>query len=713
MFHQRRTVAEAAGRSRRARRWVVGIVAGVAALMAGGRSVFSLSGPWAGQAQVVQAATTSGTWGTAPWSIDAGNVLHIGAGTGVDTGRTSPWQAQSKDITAISIDGPLVLPADCSFLFGTESYPGQYEGDWQKLAQVTGLAQVETSHVTTMLAMFQCDAALTQIDGLADWNVSSVTSLSAMFASTPKLASIGSLAKWNVENVTNLNHLFESSGVTDVGDLGQWQTGRVTDMSYMFNRTAALQNIGDISGWDTSNVTDMHYMFANTALSRFGTVADWNVAKVTTIVSMFMNDANIQALDFTGWQTGAVTADGFESVFFDEDDPQATGLQQVTFGPHFTITPALPNATARLNWRAVGTGTTEKPQGLINLTTVSGAAVTSRYTGADPDTYVLFDPGRATATVTLVDDDSGGAVVGTPFLVSGDVGATASYSATLPTNFALAAGQSLTGSTVLTQDATDNVTIRLVHLFSAPTMITALPDGVTFPSGMQPSTIFRDLKRTIHVTDLAGTNATIAQTVTYFRYVTYDLVTLQIVSGSATAWHLATGIDAAGNLIDGGVSGDGQNEGVWPAYTPPSIVGHAVRGSDGSTSAPKQIVDAATGQNMTLDYWYVAAVATATVTYRDQDGTGIASVTLSGSIGETLTYSPQAPVGYDLVGAATPLTITITADDLDNITIKVVRWRSQFPATGSAMGLVAPGVLLLLLFAGAGGLMGVWHRRKQ
>ncbi len=637
---------------------------------------------------------------------------------------------------------------------------------FNKLPNLTqlDLSAWNTGNVTNSSNLFNGDTALTSVGDLSNWNMAKNTNMGYMFTSTSALRSIGSLASWNVGKVTNMQSMFYATGITDlgaldawdvsnvtsmtfmfsatpnlihIGDLSTWQMGNVVNPGYMFQNAAALQDIGHLDNWNVSSMITMQSMFQGSGLVDLGNLANWNTSKVTNTTAMFanmpnlttignigqwqtgqltsaqmmfQNAAKLTSLNFNGWNTASLTAGRITNIF-----AGMTSLNQITFGPQFTLQPALPNATTTTHWLSVGTGTDAAPEGLIDLTTVAGTTATSAYTGVNPDTYVLTSL-EATATITFVDDDGGGTIVGTPTTVSGLPGATMPYAVTVPTNYVLASG-SLTGNIVLTRDDSDNVVIHLKHGISGNTTITGLPTDFTYPDNMTKNTIYREFTRTITVTAPDGTITTTTQLITYFCYVRYDLVTHAIVKNSDSYWHVSAGIDATGNLIAGGAhpTGDGSNDGSWPAFTPPAIPGYKVVGSDGSTSAPQKTVNAKTGASTTLAYHYEALPGTATITYIDENGDPVGNpVTVNGLVGTAVSYTPVLPAGYDFVNAgdAAAKSIIISADTSDNLTIRIEKWVSQFPATGSSSRLVMQGISVAVLGVGAVGLA-LGARRKR
>ncbi|WP_203626151.1 BspA family leucine-rich repeat surface protein [Lacticaseibacillus mingshuiensis] len=355
----------------------------------------------------LQKVVAKGIWGTCHWYIDTDNVLHIGPGTGTDTSAAvSPWTPYMATVTKISIDGKVTFPAIADYLFGslysnpnwaqlttitglanvdtsqTTSFVGTFKFDL-KLTSIDDLSEWNTSHVTTFANMFaDTGSILTPFEmDLSDWQTGSATSLNSMFDHC-YASDLGSLDNWDTSHVTDMTNLFSyAQSLTNIGKLTNWQVGNVTTMSGMFNIANKLTDIGDLSGWDvskvtnmntafgsmtrigslgdlgswnTSSVTNMTAMFGGTSVASLGDISHWDVSHVTVMSAMFSGMPNLTVLDLSGWDTRSVSAPtsptGSSFNFFTPDTSPltssiASGLQQVTFGPNFTLVPYLPNPT--------------------------------------------------------------------------------------------------------------------------------------------------------------------------------------------------------------------------------------------------------------------------------------------------------------------------------------------------------------------------------
>jgi len=89
--------------------------------------------------------------------------------------------------------------------------------------------------------------------------------------------------------VTTMKGMFDCNPSLENLDVTSFDTTNVTDMSYMFTDTL-LEEI-DISTFNTSNVTDMSYMFSNNQeLKTIYIFDEWDTSKVTNSERIFDND---------------------------------------------------------------------------------------------------------------------------------------------------------------------------------------------------------------------------------------------------------------------------------------------------------------------------------------------------------------------------------------------------------------------------------------
>ena len=147
---------------------------------------------------------------------------------------------------------PIVFPENCSGMF--QAY---------KLTKIVADVSIDTKKVTDMSYMFSSTwrgGNLADITALADWDTSNVTNMKSMFSGT-KITDITALKDWDTSNVTDMSYMFSDTKITDITALKDWDLSNVTDMSSMFRRCSSLTDITVLKDWDLSNVTDMSYMF--------------------------------------------------------------------------------------------------------------------------------------------------------------------------------------------------------------------------------------------------------------------------------------------------------------------------------------------------------------------------------------------------------------------------------------------------------------------
>ncbi|GAX07973.1 cell surface protein [Secundilactobacillus silagincola] len=86
---------------------------------------------------------------------------------------------------------------------------------------------------------------------------------------------------------------------------------------------------------------------------------------------------------------------------------------------------------------------------------------------------VTYTPNKASATVEYVDDAKGGAIVGTPTIISGKTSGTATWDTTnLPAGYKLAKGQAASGTYQFTNNSDQTIKIHLNHVIDNTTATT-------------------------------------------------------------------------------------------------------------------------------------------------------------------------------------------------------------------------------------------------
>lgn len=263
---------------------------------------------------------TSGTFGSCPWSIDATGTLHIGAGTlgTLNSSVGGPWYKDVDNIKKVDIAPGVICAADSSYLFC----------NLQKVTQISGLSNMDTSNVTDMYDMF-----------------------------------------WGCTNLTSL-------------DLSHFDTSQVTDMSFMFDRCLKLNTL-NLDGFNTENVTTMEEMFG---LCSSLTSLDLSSFKSDNhsmdMIYMFTNCSNLQSLDLSNLSMftssgGYVSLYGSDYMFFNcpklwkiklnarSTINSASCLSMPTVGTKFDSNYQVVGDSTNGYWQAVGSGTDHNPQGQI------------------------------------------------------------------------------------------------------------------------------------------------------------------------------------------------------------------------------------------------------------------------------------------------------------------------------------------------------------
>lgn len=216
------------------------------------------------------------------------------------------------------------------------------------------------------------------------------------------------------------------------------------------------------------------------------------------------------------------------------------------------------------------------------------------YTSLLTESIILIH--KASLTYQFVDDNNNGANVGNPVVITGNVNSVQQVSElSVPTNYQLAAGQSLPTSVQIPQN-NDTLKIHLVHV-------------------TQSVSDSKIIYRTINVTDPNGKVTSTKQSAMISRQGNKDLVTNQ------TNW-------------------DNWNTNSLSEYDVPTIPGY--QASRNKVAA--QLVTA-NSQDSTININYVANVQTVNVFYKDGDKV-VKTVPLIGKTGETVDVNIDVPEHY-------------------------------------------------------------------
>ena len=196
------------------------------------------------------------------------------------TGLNSPaWLLIRQDVTSVVFDS--------SFANARPTSTYQWFGEMKNLTSITGIANLNTSEVTTMSEMFSNCSALTTID-LSHFNTAKVTGMRDMFSNCSSLTSIN-LSSFNTANVTTMGYMFENCSSLTSLDVSNFNTAKVEYMAGMFEKCENL-HILDLSSFNTARVRFMSEMFSSCKVLRTIYVStDWSTSSVTKSANMFNN----------------------------------------------------------------------------------------------------------------------------------------------------------------------------------------------------------------------------------------------------------------------------------------------------------------------------------------------------------------------------------------------------------------------------------------
>ncbi|WP_251911184.1 mucin-binding protein [Lactobacillus gasseri] len=253
---------------------------------------------------------------------------------------------------------------------------------------------------------------------------------------------------------------------------------------------------------------------------------------------------------------------------------------------------------------------------------------------------------ETTTTYQFVDDDDNGSKVGTPVSKTGLKGESSNISLTVPTNYVLAAGQTLPTS-VTFGDTNTTVDIHLKHA-------TKTVDKNNVPDGYTKDDFAETINRTITAKEPTG-DVDLSQTTELTRTGTYDEVTKKVISyGNWTTGNFdeVTAPEVAG-------------------YTPSQANVAAVTGVTPDYVDPKVVIT------------YAPNDQTGKISYVDVNtGTEVGNTPLTGKTDEEVTINPVAPTGWKIVdGQSIPRTEKATPTGIPPVTVKVEHKTTVVPPT--------------------------------
>ena len=209
------------------------------------------------------------------------------------------WHSESSTITTVVFDSSFAndttLTSTAWWFFGMGN-----------LKTITGIENLKTDSVTSMIGMFQYCESLTSLD-LSGFNTSKVESMEHMFYGCKNLASID-MSNFNTANVTSMASMFYRCQNLLSIDLSGFNTSNVLNMSAMFENCSAVTSL-DMSGFNTANVTSTEAMFSGCTGLTVLDISSFNTAQVTEMTRMFGYCTNLKTI-YVGSDWSATNGNG-------------------------------------------------------------------------------------------------------------------------------------------------------------------------------------------------------------------------------------------------------------------------------------------------------------------------------------------------------------------------------------------------------------------
>lgn len=180
------------------------------------------------------------------------------------------------------------------------------------LKNITGLENLDTSHITDMSSMFQNCEDLISID-ISTFDVSNVTDMSYMFSGCENIKSIN-LEGLIAPNLTNINYMFTSCFNLENISFTDFEAPNIVNVENLFADCNSLTSL-DISWFNTDNIQDIMYgVFSDCYnLTTLGIDKFIIPKSVFSITGIFNNCYNLTATVFlndTYW-------DDYNNAFYD------------------------------------------------------------------------------------------------------------------------------------------------------------------------------------------------------------------------------------------------------------------------------------------------------------------------------------------------------------------------------------------------------------
>ena len=259
-----------------------------------------------------------------------------------------------KGLDVQHIDTSMVT--DMSYMFYQQGWYGDHELD---------LSNFNTSNVTTMESMFECDGECTSNFkiNLSSFDTRKLINAKNMFKFlvgtkkldlssfyTPSLINMegmfsrcSSLIDFKIPNITtnnviNMENTFSLFGYNKL-DIANFNTSKVTNFKGTFSGMFTDEDL-DLSNLDTSSAVNMREMFSETNVKKIILSHKFNTSKVTDMTNMFNYMLNVTELDLSNAVFDTSKVIKFSGIFGYGPYGSRSKLQKIYVNQDFNITEA-------------------------------------------------------------------------------------------------------------------------------------------------------------------------------------------------------------------------------------------------------------------------------------------------------------------------------------------------------------------------------------
>jgi LPXTG-motif cell wall-anchored protein len=429
-------------------------------------------------------------------------------------------------------------------------------------------------------------------------------------------------------------------------------TGKTNETVTINHQPDSVKNYYEVvnheAGQESEQPTNMSMPGVDSVINIY-----YRQGKTTTDVLEKMNTT--ATIKFTGLPTNLAQADDVRTVEWTKTETlnKVTGAvldeQYTPLATDLDITlPVIPGYVAFRTWENVP-GITQ------SVTTVHLWTTTMNTKPENIEMTIHYVAQPQSLTVTYL-DESTGQTVGTGTTLTGVTDETGTYTAIVPDNYRLAAGQQAVVPYTFTADASDNVVIKLAH---ATEEFTPAHPGTEIGTTADDLTLTNERIISYQFADQTVAGNPTVQTLT----ATVDNVTRDLVTGALTygSWTITQGGAITPTAI------------VGYTASPTTIAATTVSSTKGATATDLRTALASVKDEVVV---YTPTAQTLTITYVDDDnhGTTVGTPALvHGTTGATSTYTAVAPAGYELAkNQSATVAYQFTTDDTDDFSVHLV-----------------------------------------